>query len=145
MARKTLRITVTAEGRDKGKLFTITEMSAAKAERWATKALLILARSGVDFPEQLIAGGIASVASIGMRAFAGVEYQDLQPILDEMMLCVSYTPDPSRPMVVRETLLDDDIEELTTRLMLRAEIFKLHTDFLKADSQPELTSSEPNK
>lgn len=39
---KSVEITV-EEGRDKGKKFKITEMPAVKMDKWATKALLILA------------------------------------------------------------------------------------------------------
>ena len=40
-------------------------------------------------------------------------------------------PDPSKPHVVRN-LIEEDIEEITTRLKLRGEVWKLHTGFLKA-------------
>ena len=51
MARKTKRVTITAEGRDKGKTFLITELPADQAERWAIRALLALIQSGAVISE----------------------------------------------------------------------------------------------
>ena len=45
---KSVDITI-EEGRDKGKRFKITEMPAVKMDKWATKALLILGKSGNAF------------------------------------------------------------------------------------------------
>jgi hypothetical protein len=36
--------------RDKGKRFKITEMPAMKAEKWAARFFLALAKSGIDIP-----------------------------------------------------------------------------------------------
>ena len=48
-----------------------------------------------------------------------------------MFACVKIKPDAAHRNVVRD-LVDDDIEEISTRLTLRAEVMKLHTDFLRA-------------
>lgn len=40
-------------------------------------------------------------------------------------------PDPANQSVKRN-LIDDDTEEVMTRLKLRGEVFKLHVDFLTA-------------
>jgi hypothetical protein len=48
-----------------------------------------------------------------------------------MWECVQIMPDPSKPHVVR-ALIEQDIEEVATRLKIRGEIWKLHTGFLKA-------------
>lgn len=47
MALKTRQITI-ENGRDKGRVFLITEMSAAHADNWAMRALLALANSGAE-------------------------------------------------------------------------------------------------
>lgn len=129
--RKTLTYTVTDEGRDKGKQFILTEMPATQAERWGMRALMALIKSGVDLPEGVASGGLQALAVFGFRAFGAMSFADAEPLLDEMMACVTYVPDPGRPQVVRR-LMDDDIEEVVTRLKLRAEIFKLHVNFSAA-------------
>jgi hypothetical protein len=125
--RKVMDYTVEAEGRDKGKVFQLTEMSAAQAERWALRAFQALARAGVDLGE-VMGGGMQGLASAGLRAFAFLPFHEADPLLSEMFACVKVKPNPN---AVRE-LVDDDIEEISTRLTLRAEVLKLHTDFLRA-------------
>lgn len=133
MARKTEIVNVTSEGRDKGKQFIITEMPALRAERWAFRALLALAHSGVQLPEGAADGGMAVLASAGLQALNSLDFEEARPLLDEMWSCVQIVPDPKnqsivRPLVIREGE-GDDIEELTTIFQLRERIFRLHTDF----------------
>ena len=133
MARKVLDYTITEDGRDKGKVFRITEMSAAKAEAWATRVLLALLGSNPEFPESISDLGMAQLAELGFKALSGLKWELAEPLLAEMFECVSVIPDPSKPMIVRALAYDDsDIEEIMTRIKLREQIFKLHTDFLKA-------------
>ncbi len=129
MARRTATVTVTAPGRDQGKTFELTEMSAAQAEDWALRAFLALARSGVEIPEDVEASGFAGIASLGLRAFGGMTHADAKPLMDEMFTsCVQHVPDARNPLV-RRGLVDDDTEEVGTRLWLRGEVLKLHVDF----------------
>jgi hypothetical protein len=127
--RKTAIITIDSPGRDHGKVFELTEMSATKAEKWATRALLALLRSGVDIPEDIASAGLAGVAAMGIKAFGGINYSDAEPLLAEMMSCVIVIPDPSRPQVKRPIRTEDDIEEVATLLRLREEVISLHTGF----------------
>jgi len=133
VARKTEIINVTSEGRDKGKQFIITEMPALRAERWAFRALLALAHSGVELPPGAADGGMAVLASAGLQALNSLDFEEARPLLDEMWSCVQIVPDPknpniTRPLVIREGE-GDDIEELPTIFQLRERIFRLHTDF----------------
>jgi hypothetical protein len=131
MARKIANYTVTAEGRDKGKIFLITEMSAAHAESWALRVLLALVGANVNLPENFAELGMAGVAELGIRALSGLKWEVAEPLLEEMFECCEIIPDRSKTHVHR-TLIDSDIEEVSTRLKLRMEVFKLHTDFLQA-------------
>ena len=134
MARKTLIVVIDAAGRDLGKAFLIREMPASQAEKWAAKAFLGMARSGVEIPADIAEAGLAGIASIGIKALGGMRYEDAEPLLDEMFQCVSFLPDPVKPAIVRG-LVEDDIEEVATRLRLRKEIFNLHVDFF-TDAAP---------
>lgn len=132
--RKTLTYKVTTKGRDHGKQFLITELSAAAAEEWAIRAFLAMASSGVDIPDEVSAMGFAGVASAAFDSLGKIPYEKAKPLLDEMMGCVQIIPDPGRPNVVR-ALIDDDIEEIATRFNLRREVLALHTDFFKSAAQ----------
>ena len=128
MARKTEYVTIDKAGRDLGKTFVITEMSAFAAERWATKAFLALANSGIDLPQGM-AAGMQGLAALGLEALGKIKYDDAEPLLDEMLECVRFKPSEKAPP--REIIIGDDgdIEEIATLLTLRMAIFKLHVNF----------------
>ena len=130
MARKQATITIDTEGRDFGKTFKIIEMPATQAEKWAIRALLALAKSGVDVPDNIAHSGMAGIAAFGLKAVGGMAFTDAEPLMDEMFGCVFFLPDPSRPQVAR-ALIEDDIEEISTRIRLRKEVFGLHVNFSK--------------
>jgi hypothetical protein len=127
MARKIAEVIID-KGRDKGKKFVIKEMPASQAEKWAAKAFLALARSNVDIPDNVGDMGMAGIATVGLKALSGVNFDDAEPLMDEMFSCITIMPDPSKPMVQR-ALIEDDIEDVSTRLFLRKEVFNLHIDF----------------
>ena len=131
MARATANYTVTDEGRDQGKVFVLTEMPASRAESWAMRALLALMAGGVEVPPGFDRMGMAAMAEMGIKALVGLKWEVAEPLLAEMWSCVQIMPDPTKPHVIRN-LIEEDIEEITTRIKLRAEVWKLHTGFLKA-------------
>lgn len=131
MARKTLTYTVSDEGRDKGKVFVLTEMPATQAERWAVRAFLAMSKNGIEIPDGAAESGWAAVAKMGVSMIGRMHADDAIPLLDEMMGCVKLIPNPGNTSVVR-SLVEDDIEEVATRLKLRVEVFKLHADFSRA-------------
>lgn len=136
MARKTEYVTIDKAGRDLGKTFVITEMSAFATERWATKAFLALANSGIDLPQGMAMGmqgmasmGMQGMASMGLEALGKIKYDDAEPLLDEMLECVQIKPSEKAPPREIITGDDGDIEEIATLLTLRMAIFKLHVNF----------------
>ncbi|MGF6604574.1 hypothetical protein P3T23_009330 [Paraburkholderia sp. GAS448] len=126
--RKQIIYTVSAEGRDHGKVFQLTEMPADQAEKWAIRVLLALGRAGIDLPPGIEREGMAAMARVGLEALMRIDFHDAEPLLDEMMGCVRFQPNPADPKVVR-ALIADDIEEVATRVLLRREVFRLHTGF----------------
>lgn len=131
MARKELYYTVEDKGRDNGKKFYIREMSATQAEWWAIRAILAMANNGINLPDNLSDMGMAGMAKVGLEMVAKIPPEDARPLLDELMKCVQAVPNPADQNIKRP-LIDDDTEEVMTRLKLRAEAFKLHVDFLIA-------------
>jgi hypothetical protein len=140
LARKEITITIDTEGRDQGKVFFIREMSARRTEKWAARAIFALAHAGVDIPSDINGSGIAGVALLGVQALMHVKFEEAEPLLDEMFECVQILPDPKNPDV-RRFLIEDDIEEVTTRLKLRMEVFNLHVGFSVAGEPSSLASS----
>lgn len=128
MARRSVTVRIDAEGRDKGKAFLLTEMPATRAEKWAIKALLAISRSGADLPDGFDSLGMAGLARVGIGALLKLPFEDAEPLLDEMFACVQAIPDPTNASVIR-SLIEDDIEEVSTRIKLRFELLKLHTGF----------------
>lgn len=133
--RKTEVYVVTKDNRDKGKRFIITEMPALRAEKWATRAMLALARSGVDIPTVTPGkpGGMGALALAGLQALQHLDFADAEPLMDEMMECVQIVSDPKHPETARP-LIDsgeegDDIEEIETRVELRKRTLMLHVGF----------------
>jgi len=147
VARKEIDITI-SEGtpetnRDFGKTFHIREMSASQAEKWAVRMLMIATKSGADIgnAEGL---GMAGIAMLGAEAVMKANFGEIEPLLDEMMACVSIKPDRNNPNVVRG-LIEDDIEEIKTRFELRREVLKLHMGFSQQDSGSTQTGSPPQE
>jgi hypothetical protein len=127
MARKTATVTIDADNRDKGKTFLITEMSADQAEEFAAKALLALQQSNINIPSDFKNMGMAGLARLGLQVLTSLKYDDVKPLMDEMMGCVQIV----MPTITRELMEGDgaDIEEVSTRLKLRKAFFELQTNF----------------
>lgn len=122
--RKEASITIETPGRDQGKTFVLTEMPASKAEAWGARLMLALSRAGVDVPDGFFEMGMAGVAVMGLKAMGGLSWEVAKPLLDEMMACVRIKVNAG----VRD-LIEEDIEEVKTRLRLRDEVINLHLSF----------------
>ena len=138
--RKTATVTIQGDekNRDTGKVFLITEMSAYDAERWALRAGFALMNSGADVPEFEDGASMADLAALGLKtlysALQKVSYEQAEPLLADMMACVKIIPDQKNSGVNRD-LIESDIEEVSTRLKLRKEVWSLHTSFFTVGGQ----------
>lgn len=128
MARKVTSLTITSEGRDKGKIFVITELPASQGEEWAMRALFLAMQSGVEIPDELAGAGLAGLAAVGIKSLARIPFDLAKPLFDQLMSCVQIVPDRANQQFTR-ALLEDDVEEITTRLQLRKAALMLHIDF----------------
>lgn len=126
MARKVKEVIISgdSDNRDDGKKFEITEMPAMQAEKWGVRACAALLRSGVNVPDDVVRRGIAGIAIVGLKGLMGLTFAEAEPLMDEMWGCVKIV----EPLVTRAPT-DDDIEEVTTILMLRSEVIELHLGF----------------
>ncbi|OYW81343.1 MAG: hypothetical protein B7Z19_00755 [Polynucleobacter sp. 32-46-5] len=137
MARKEATF-IGESGRDKGKQFHITEMSASRAESWAIRVLLAIGNAGIEVPDGLAAQGMAGLMAVGYMNLLKIPFEVAEPLLGEMMSCVQIIPSAS----VRRPLIEDDIEEVTTRLQLRKAIWNLHMDFFLSEDQSTSESAQ---
>ena len=60
------------DGRDKDKVFLLTEMSATQGEDWAMRAILALMQANVDLPDGALELGMAGLAEIGLKKLAQI-------------------------------------------------------------------------
>lgn len=121
--RRTKELTIDdKDSRDFGKTYLITEMSADAAEWWAFRVLqaLLGSDSEIDFDAPFV-----QMAKQGLAALGKLDPIKAKPLLDEMMECVQVKIKGGA-----RDLIDGDIEEVKTRVLLRKEVFSLHVDFL---------------
>lgn len=125
------------KNRDAGKVYILTEMPASAAERWANRAIIALGNSGAKI-DYVVGAGMAGIAVLGLRAMFGVAEGPALELTDELMGCVTrkmeHAPE-GRPLV------EDDVEEVSTRFKLKAEVFALHTGFSWAEIRSMLISA----
>lgn len=134
MSRRTIPVKITADNRDNGKVYLIKEFPAAQAEWLAIRAFQALVKSGVDIGQLGQESGMAGLATMGFGALGKIEPQYAKPLLDEMLSGITFVPDPDRnPNFSRPLMPDDDIEEVSTYMTLRMEVFTLHTGFSPAE------------
>lgn len=143
MTRRTETVIVPEWGRrDRGKTFKITEWSAAQAEWWGERMFLCLKGNDGFLPPNVAQLGMVGVSIAGINAFLKSDPNPaaLRELLDEMLECVSVVRDPKHPDTATPISSDDDIEEVQTRLWLRSEVLRVHTDFSVADALSNLAS-----
>lgn len=128
LMRKETVVTITTEGRDLGKKFHIKEMPASRLESWVMRAMGAMQRAGMDIEVNVLAAGLAGFVAVGLKAFLRAPYEEIRPLLEEMFACIERVQDEITEGYHR-TLAENDIEEFTTRVKLRDEVFELHMGF----------------
>ncbi len=153
MGLRNRSVTITAEGRDKGKTFEVTEMNAWDAEDWATRAMLMLVKSGSDIPQETLDSGMSGLISLlvaqesgGMdeetatqkmsrasglviKALSGVSNDELRVLKDELLRQIVFIPNPAKPTRVSYPLFKSQVEEIRTIWRLHKEAFEVTSGF----------------
>ena len=120
-------IKITKKGRDYGKEFVLTPLSAWDAEELAGRAMFAMMNAGIQIPEGILESGLSGLAALGIRALSRISFEQAKPLLDQLMTCVKVK---SSEKVTRPLLHNDaEIQEVSTLLTLRKEVIKLHLDF----------------
>lgn len=137
---RTKIVTVQFEGRDKGAQYLLTEMVASQGEKWAMKALLaMLHNTVIDLPEGWQQAPMMVVAGIGIaKLLAGIPFSTMDELGNELMGCITPQALPNmqgniEQLSIRRSLVEADIQEISTRAWLKSEVFELHTGFSVAD------------
>jgi hypothetical protein len=135
VALKELDVTIT-EGRDQGKTYHLKEWPALRAEHWILRAVFGLGRAGVELPPEILQLGAGPTAyaiasqAIKMPSRLGVK------LADELMECVTIV----EPKVTR-SLVEQDIEDISTRLWLKGQVLKLTFGFFMQAAADSPTST----
>ena len=140
MARRTKEITIEAAGRDKGKRFFLTEMSAWDLHQWMAKATLAVTASGNIVPAEILNGGIVGLLAFAIQALTSASFEKAEPLMEQMLRCAQIMPDPVRPQVKRPWV-KEDFEEVITFAILQKEVMQLHVNFSIQDEWSKFLSA----
>lgn len=113
-------------GRDAGKTFLITEMSAYDADLWGMIASIGARKNGLDMGDDPVQS-LSNVASKGVLNV--LLHQDVDGAIDlteRLMKCVKWQ---TQDGAATRNLMSGDIEEPATRIALKLEVWNLHTSF----------------
>jgi hypothetical protein len=140
--RKTKEIVITADGRDKGKRFFVTEMFAWDWCMWTTRAALAVSRSGGNVPAGILQQGMAGIVSFGLQALTACQWEDAKPLMEEIFATVQQRPD-NRPgkHLVTINLRAEDIAEPATIYRLFEEVVSLNLGFSLAEAGPKFVAA----
>jgi len=123
--RRSIAVPIGPDGqRDAGKLFRITELHPEQFEAWLVRAMLGLGQAGVTISPDVVAAGVAGLATLNPEQFQMVPWTEMEPLLAAMLPCFALV-DSSDPASARPIVLGD-IEELRTLWQLRTEWIGLH-------------------
>ncbi|EAO7510850.1 hypothetical protein QD57_001421 [Salmonella enterica subsp. enterica] len=131
MARKEIPFIVEIEGRDKGKEFLITEMSAWDADSLAQDIFRAMGDSNYSsIPADVIAMGCAGLATVGLSIISASSPEVARQLRDRLMSTVDIiiTNDGKRQQ--RKVNGSLDFEEVSTIRSLLDKVFQVNFDFL---------------
>ncbi|MGN6312850.1 MAG: hypothetical protein ACTHMO_03710 [Rhodanobacteraceae bacterium] len=124
MARKTCRVLIDAEGRDKGKTFVLTELPALDIERWTVRLVLALGKNGVSLPGVQADSGFAGIAGVLWALLAQITPDEAEALMAVMLEGLQI--DEGK---LTRNIVADDIEEAETLLRIRLAWVDLHAGF----------------
>jgi hypothetical protein len=131
MARKEITYIVEDEGRDKGKEFIITEMSAWDADELAQDIFRAMGDSNFsEIPADVIAMGCAGLATVGLSVLSASSPDVARTLRDRLMSTVQIAITYDGQRQVRKVNGGIDFEEVSTIRLVMDKVFKANFDFL---------------
>ncbi|CAI9399148.1 hypothetical protein [Lelliottia sp. T2.26D-8] len=131
MARKEIPFIVEAEGRDKGKEFIITEMSAWDADSLAQD--IFRAMGDAEFssiPPDVISMGCAGLATVGLSVMSAASPDVARKLRDRLMSTVEIIITHEGQRQTRPVNGAIDFEEVSTIRTLLDKVFQVNFSFL---------------
>jgi hypothetical protein len=144
MARKKILVTI-QEGRDAGKTFSINEWPASTTEDWILRAVFGLGKAGVEIPPEVLQLGAApTMYAIASQANKLPSRLGVR-LARELMECVKRVEEK-----LERSLVEQDIEDVSTRIKLKGEVLKLTFGFFvdaasRSSAAPASGQPEPQK
>ncbi|MFP1876254.1 hypothetical protein [Lonsdalea quercina] len=130
MSRKQITYIVEDEGRDKGKEFLITEMSAWDAEELAEEIYRAMGQGEFNsLPADVVAMGSAGLATVGMSVLSAAPARTSRPIADKLLSTVEIVI-THEGKETRRKVKPIDFEEVPTIRALKDKVFELNFGFL---------------
>lgn len=130
MSRKQVTYTVEDEGRDKGKEFIITEMSAWDAEELSEEIYRAMGHGEFNsLPADVVAMGVAGLATVGVSVLAAAPASVSRPISDRILSTVEIVITNEGKDIAR-AIKPIDFEEISTIRTLKDKVFELNFGFL---------------
>lgn len=131
MARKEIPFIVETEGRDKGKEFLITEMSAWDADSLAQDIFRAMGDSNYSsIPADVIAMGCAGLATVGLSVISASSPEVARQLRDRLMSTVGIIITNGGQRQQRKVNGSLDFEEVSTIRSLLDKVFQVNFDFL---------------
>ncbi len=131
MARKEISFIVEEEGRDKGKEFLITEMSAWDADTLAQDIFRAMGDSNFSqIPADVIAMGCAGLATVGLSVISASSPDVARQLRDRLMSTVDIVITHEGTRQQRKVKGELDFEEVSTIRTLLDKVFQVNFDFL---------------
>lgn len=131
MARKEIPFIVEEEGRDKGKEFLITEMSAWDADSLAQDIFRAMGDSNYSsIPADVIAMGCAGLATVGLSVISASSPEVARQLRDRLMSTVDIVITNDGKRQQRKVNGSLDFEEVSTIRSLLDKVFEINFNFL---------------
>ena len=123
-------IVITLQDGENSLNFRIKQMSASQLESWIIRALLALGKGGMQVPDgaDIKAAG-AYLARNGLSALGGLSYDEVKPLLDEMLGCCWHITGANSATQLSPETVDGIIGDVKNLLKLRIEAAKLNLGF----------------
>lgn len=131
MARKEITFIVEDEGRDKGKEFVITEMSAWDADTMSQDIFRAMGDSDfAGIPPDVIAMGCAGLATVGLSVISASSPEVARNLRDRLIDTVDIVITTDKTTNRRKVNGTLDFEEVSTIRTLLDKVFQVNFSFL---------------
>lgn len=131
MARREIPFIVTKEGRDKGKEFIITEMSAWDADTLSQDIFRAMGDSNFNgIPIDVVAMGSAGLATLGLSVLSAASPETAHMIREKLIATVDIVINDEGRRTRRKVNGPLDFDEVSTIRDVMDQVFKINFDFL---------------